>query len=129
MNVFLCYYLRSKTVEGVIAMMIGSRVTRLRSRSMLLTQATPLQPVGTRDQCALSFVRGHAVRARLTALGIPEASIAVEAFGNRDPVPGPDLLKRRVQIDTVEAEDIEERSPYPRMRKPHRRACPQSGLW
>jgi hypothetical protein len=87
---------------------------------------------GIRDQCTLSFARGHAVRARLIALGIPEASIAVEAFGDRRKLiptePGiGDPQNRRVNLMIVDASSIEDRSPYPRWRNPFDGLCPEPG--
>lgn len=88
---------------------------------------------GIRDQCALSFARGHAVRARLAALGVPEASIAVEVFGDRSkriqtPAGARDVQNRRVHLGIVEGENIVEGSSYPRMVNPPKGICPDYGL-
>ena len=85
---------------------------------------------GTRDPCALSLLRGHAVRARLAALGIPEASIAVEAFGDRSKlVPTPrgrsDAQNRRVELIVVDSLQVVDRSSYTRMRDMPAHACPE----
>ncbi|WP_376096252.1 hypothetical protein ACE7GA_04535 [Roseomonas sp. CCTCC AB2023176] len=85
---------------------------------------------GTRDQCALSLARGHAVRARLALLGIPEAFIAVESFGDRRRLVSwrdgtRDAQNRSVEIEVVATRVVEERSPYPRLRDRPDRACPE----
>ncbi|MDQ1081165.1 OmpA family protein [Pseudoroseomonas cervicalis] len=78
---------------------------------------------GVRDQCALSLARGHAVRARLVALGIPEGALAIEASGNRRPLvpaaPGThELQNRRVELIVVGADEIAYGSgPYPRWQR------------
>jgi outer membrane protein OmpA-like peptidoglycan-associated protein len=81
---------------------------------------------GTRDQCALSFARGHAVRAHLASLGIPESSMAVVAFGDGARLvpnqPG-DPQNRRVQVIPVDGNEVAQGDgPYPRF-------TPRSPRW